>query len=355
MSAVVARTEGRTAVREVSGVHLVGSVPLRDAETVFRRVAGALGDRLRRMPDGETGERSVWIAWQYPVFRRSELFEPGDGDGFAPLRLRPGAPVADLEFGELGYARAAIDSWATFSRLKAEGVIPAGCRFLVSLPTPLGPVLAFVAPEDQQAVEQAYEDHMLAELHRILDAIPPGELALQWDARYEFSVLEGALSASIGGDERRGILERLVRLSHSVPDDVELGYHLCYGDEEHGHFVEPTDAHHLVDVADALAEGLRRPLDWIHMPVPRDRADDAYFAPLRDLLLPQETELYLGLIGPEIDLAGTRERIAAAQRHLPTFGVATECGWGRGDERTVEVLLDLHRAVCRPVVAAVQR
>jgi hypothetical protein len=340
-------------MRVVTGVHLVGSVPLRDAETVFRRVSGALGDRVRRMPDGETGERSEWIAWQYPVFRRSPLFEPAqdEGDGFAPLRLRPGAPVEDLEFGELGYARAALESWQTFSRLKAEGVVPEGCRFLVSLPTPLGPIAAFVAPEDQRAVEEAYENHMLAELRHVLDAIPHDELAVQWDARYEFSVLEGALTISLGGDERRAILDRLVRLSRSVPDEVELGYHLCYGDEEHGHFVEPADARHLVDVADTLATGLRRPLDWIHMPVPRGRADDAYFAPLRDLLLPQETELYLGLIHPDVDLDGTRERIAAAQHHLPTFGVATECGWGRGDEHTVDVLLDLHRAVCRPVVA----
>jgi hypothetical protein len=36
------------------GVHLVGSVPLASAEDVFRTLGGALGDRLRRLPDGET-------------------------------------------------------------------------------------------------------------------------------------------------------------------------------------------------------------------------------------------------------------------------------------------------------------
>ena len=51
------------------GAHLVGSVPLADAEEVFRRSAKVLGARLRRIPDGETGERSDWIAWQYPHFR----------------------------------------------------------------------------------------------------------------------------------------------------------------------------------------------------------------------------------------------------------------------------------------------
>jgi len=38
------------------GAHLVGSVPLPDAEAVFRAVS-ALGADLRRLPDGETGVR----------------------------------------------------------------------------------------------------------------------------------------------------------------------------------------------------------------------------------------------------------------------------------------------------------
>ena len=57
-------------------MHLVGSVPLGGAEEVFRRVAGVLGDRLRRIPDGETGPRSDWIGWQYPVFSSQPQFEP---------------------------------------------------------------------------------------------------------------------------------------------------------------------------------------------------------------------------------------------------------------------------------------
>ena len=42
-------------------VLIVGSVPLADAEAVFRAVAGALGERVRRIPDGETGARINWI------------------------------------------------------------------------------------------------------------------------------------------------------------------------------------------------------------------------------------------------------------------------------------------------------
>ena len=47
-----------------TGAYLVGSVPLADGETVFRTVSAAIGPCLRRIPDGETGERRRWIFFQ---------------------------------------------------------------------------------------------------------------------------------------------------------------------------------------------------------------------------------------------------------------------------------------------------
>src|ERR1700716_3592893 len=77
------------------GVHLVGSVPLASAGEVFRSVAGALSDHVRRIPDGETGPRSDWIVWQYPVLSSRPPFEvgPPDLDHYRPLprlKLREG-------------------------------------------------------------------------------------------------------------------------------------------------------------------------------------------------------------------------------------------------------------------------
>src|SRR5262245_5714250 len=53
------------------GVYLVGSVPMKDAETVFTEVSRALGPLVKRIPDGETGNRLDWVAWLEPVFARS--------------------------------------------------------------------------------------------------------------------------------------------------------------------------------------------------------------------------------------------------------------------------------------------
>ena len=66
-------------------------------------------------------------------------------------------------------------------------------------------------------------------------------------------------------------------------------------------------------MANALSAGLKRTITWIHLPVPRNRTEDAYFAPLRNLHLHPETELYLGVVHFTDGVEGTLRRIEAAQ------------------------------------------
>ena len=338
-----------------AGVHLVGSVPLQNAEEVFRRTSAVLGDRLRRIPDGETGPRSDWILWQYPVFSSRPQFEigpPGD-NGYRTLpklRLRAGETAETVTFGNLGYADTALSSYKTFARLKRDGEIAAHCRFQLSLPTPLAPICAFVAPEFQAKLEPIYEAAVLAEVTQILDAVPADQLAVQWDARFEFAMLEGITPAWFS-EVRAGVLERLLRLSRHIPPQVELGFHLCYGDEAHGHFVKPKDSRKLVEVANAVSASLERPLNWIHMPVPHGQHDDDYFAPMGSLVLHPETELYLGLVHLDDGAEAARQAIEAARRHVRGFGVATDCGWGRGGAAAVDGMLELHKALSEPIPA----
>jgi hypothetical protein len=81
------------------------------------------------------------------------------------------------------------------------------------------------------------------------------------------------------------------------------------------------------------------------MPVPRDRNDDAYFAPLSDLKLKPETELSLGLVHYTDGVAGTRRRLMTAERRAKGFSIATECGFGRRDPATIPELLRIHAEV----------
>lgn len=343
-------------------VHLVGSVPLRSAEEVFTVASAELGDHLRRIPDGETGDRAGWIGFQVPLLAAHpdlvrdlgtghdtmllERAERAEGSGYQrpTFRLRAGADPAAVRFDDLGYARAAIGSYAVFARLKAAGVISGRTRFQVSLPTPLAPLVVFAAPGDVAALLPGYRRAMLAELTRILTAVPVGELAVQWDVAAEIALLEGAFTAQFD-DVAEVVAQELVELGDSVPEGVELGYHFCYGDFGHEHFVEPRDLTVPVALAGAVAAGLRRRLDFVHMPVPRERDDSAYFAPLQALDVPASCELHLGLVHATDGLAGARRRLAAASRYRAVFGVAAECGFGRRDPDAVVPLLHLHREV----------
>lgn len=336
-----------------AGVHLVGSVPLASAGDVFRTASELLGARLSRVSDGETGPRSNWIQWQSSVFQTHPQLEtavPADPTAYSPgmyMRLRESVAASDLRFGELGYSRVAKESFAELERLKQSGAVAPHLRFQVSLPTPLAPVTWFVRPEDQAAVEPAYEAALVAEVAEIAAAIPRGSLAIQWDVAVEFALLERLRPAHFGAVEA-GILERLLRLGSYVPESAELGFHLCYGDAGHKHFKEPEDCAKLVRIANAISAGVSRPVDWIHMPVPRDRTDAAYFAPLADLGLQPSTRLYLGLVHLTDGAAGAERRIRAARSFVTRFGVGTECGLGRRPPETIPDLLRLHAAIAGP-------
>ena len=170
---------------------------------------------------------------------------------------------------------------------------------------------------------------------------------IQWDICTEMVVLDGQLQGRYASykSSKEDIMQRCGRLGDAVPPDVELGFHLCYGDYAHHHFKEPIDTANLVAVANAITGAAQRPINWLHLPVPRDRDDDAYFAPLRNLIRPAGTELYLGLIHFTDGAAGAQRRIAAASRVVADFGIATECGLGRRSPETLIDLLTIYRDV----------
>ncbi len=108
--------------------------------------------------------------------------------------------------------------------------------------------------------------------------------------------------------------------------------------------IQPKDLATCVKMANATVEASSRPVDWIHMPVPRDRDDDAFFAPLADLAT-GDTRIFLGLIHHTDGEEGSRRRLATASRYLEHFGLATECGFGRRAPETLTELLGVHTAL----------
>lgn len=344
-------------MEDVHQALLVGSVGLENEEQVFRAAAETLGTSLKRIPDGETGPRFAWVGWQQHVFeqtpqlelveaapvlheRLDEDYEEQSGAAQPRFKLRDGKTPEDVDFGSLGYADEALASYAVFKGLRDEGVIVPGTRFQVSMGTPVASTMAFLAPDNFAELEPVYETAQMAELQRMLDGIPHEDLAIQWDICVEVWMTEGWIPSPLS---REDLVERIVRVSEAVPGDVELGYHMCYGDLGGHHLQEPDDTQALVDLMNPVFEKLSRPLQWWHFPVPVARDDEKYFAPLRGLRLPEGTEVYAGVVHVDDGEEGARRRLAAAQTAIDVSGVATECGMGRKyPAEQVQTLLDIH-------------
>src|SRR5262249_27184147 len=96
-----------------------------------------------------------------------------------------------------------------------------------------------------------------------------------------------------------------------------------------GRALEPRDLTACVTISNAVAARLGRRIDYVHMPVPRERSDDDYFKPLAQLDRKRIGEAYLGLVHYTDGVEGARRRISAAEKYLPEFGIAAECGFGR--------------------------
>jgi hypothetical protein len=131
-------------------------------------------------------------------------------------------------------------------------------------------------------------------------------------------------------------------MGNAVPMPIELGYHLCYGSPKDEHLVQPKDTAIMVEMVQGIVEAVRRPIHFIHLPVPKPRTDAAFYEPLSKLDLPRETELLLGLVHLDDD-EGNRARLSAARAVSKVSGISTECGWGRGDAARVRRILDAHR------------
>jgi hypothetical protein len=338
-------------------VHLVGSVPMASAREVFESVSAALGDRAKRLPDGETGARGDWITWLEPAFAQNPAFvKSGEffrvhssGTGRERYTLKPGLTAQDVRFDNLFYADIAKQSYAVFKQLKNVGRIAADAKLQVDLVPAHSVIWLFLVDALHAPIDPIYNDALKREIDKIAAAIPHDELAIQFDvASAVFARLERNEASSYGrskAEMQETFATILVDLGNRVPADIDLLYHLCYGDSNHRHVVEPTDMADMVDFANRVSRQIARPIALIHMPVPRNRADDAYFAPLSRLRLRPETELCLGLVHYTDGIEGTKRRLATAKKFAGDFSIATECGFGRRDPATIPELLRIHATV----------
>ena len=338
---------------------LVGSVPLDTVEQVMRDFGAPLGHHLPALPDGEVGERRSWVnRLCYLIFNGhadlETLRRPKPVDGIEQLlprtrdeawqfRVRPG--VERVRFGNpgtrLGYARDAVSSFFVFRTLREKGVLPADLRFQISIPMVNSVVrpLYFPDPADLARVRPGFEDSLAAELAVIFEHIPHRDLAIQWDCAWEVQAVSGAVPASSSEAEIETHIAPIRRLSAAIPAGVQLGFHFCFGTFGGWPAVAPATLDRTIELVNAAVEASGRRVDWVHVPT-LDRSDDEFYAPLGRLDA-KGARVYLGAIH---NMATLKERLAAARRFLPEFGLAAYCGFGRTPPSELPRILRDHLA-----------
>lgn len=344
-----------------SDLLLVGSVPATSAEEALRAAAANFAGLVFALSDGETGPRSSWVGYE-----RERLVRPNpaiqtvretDSPTGIPrhmyetpvFRIRPGATA--VRWDSWPRVDDAIASYQVFRELRADGVIPEGLRFQVGLPFPVSALNGLRADfaADYPVAVRGYEDLAAREIARLAAAIPQRDLAIQWDIAYETLDIEGVLSWTAGGAWERfaAAVDRLPRL---IPDDVLVGYHLCYGTFPEWPMYEARDMSVLVRMANYAVERSGRVTDWLHMAGPRylRSEDERFFAPLAGLR-PGDARVYLGIVLPLDGEAGLRRRQATAAKFLSGFGVALYCGFRVQPGGTPEQAIREHGEVVRAV------
>jgi hypothetical protein len=356
---------------------LVGSVPLASAEEVLRASAAELGDLLQTFPDGEVGDRINWVFYLAVRTYRGhpdletvydgqgeEITQPPSGASIEQraksaitFRVRPG--VDAVTFDDLHYAAPAIESYRVFARLREAGEIPRGARFQVALPASGSAINSFFADAGQWSmVIGAYRAAIGREIAKMLAEIPAADLAIQYDVAAEVRDLylgdERALpwAPERSADEKWAWhLADIAPLAAAVPDDVVLGYHLCFG--TWGGWPHTPGLHDLgicVRLANEIVARAGREVDYVHMPVLPD-CDESFLAPLADLR-PAGTRVYTGIAYHD-GAEGARRRIDLLRNHLDDFGVAWYCGFGRLPADEVAPILR-HVRTCAEQLLSVQ-
>ncbi len=345
--------------RATSDLLLVGSLPAASTEAALRAAGELFGDMVFALPDGETGPRAAWVGYE-----REQLVRPHpDVETVSASESPTGIPrhayetpvfairngVVDLRWDSWPRIDDAIASYKLFCALHEEGVIRSRLRFQVGLPFPASALNGFKAnfAADYPVAERGFEDLVARELQRLTAAIPPADLAIQWDLAYEVLDLEGVLAWTADGAWERftGPVGRLTRL---IPEEVLVGYHLCYGTFPEWPMFEARDMSVLVRMANHAVAHSGRTVDWLHMAGPRylRSEDEGFFAPLSDLDA-GDARVYLGIVLPIDGIAGLRRRHATASRYLGDFGVAMYCGFGRQPGADgMETMREHRRVVC---------
>src|SRR5215831_18268735 len=278
--------------------HLVGSWPGDFGVHAMETALTKLAPHLLRMSDGETGDRSEWIR---PTLEW--------------LRANP-----DVE--RVAESKTSQDEFALFQ---------------VGIPAPFDlAVIAFGAnaARDDESLTQAFT-------RRTLDLVRQIRAEAGDDVIFQIETVIGLVSvARAPAAAQPAVAQRmaseLLKLPAAAETGTRFGAHICLGDYHHKATSEAADARPLVLLANALTQSwpAGRPFDYIHVPFAAadepPSFDEGWYAPLRELALPEGVRLVAGFIHEAVDVDRLADLLATVEGFAGReVDVAATCGLGR--------------------------
>ena len=345
-------------------VLLVGSLPFDTADESMRSAGKMLGTHLPAIGDGEVGLRKIWVGFlPQTVYSKNPALEilrspdteiqqqpderPEVWDVSFLFGIKPGEK---LRIDTLNYGPIAVESYETFKQLRDEGVIPEGVRYLVTFPgTGSACSFFFGNPEQWPEAQAAYHDAIEQDIATILEHVPAEDLTLQFDFASEFIDMASGDKLAISHWPEATLEQKIERhaaplaeLTRSIPDEVQLGMHWCYGTWGGWPMKDMADLSLCVRMTKEAIARVPRKLDYVHMPVLMD-PDAGFFSPLAELN-DEEVDVYLGIVHHADGVEGFERRMQMAREHYTRpFGIGSVCGYGRIPAEELPDILALHR------------
>jgi hypothetical protein len=335
--------------------HLVGSLPGPTAAEAMSTALQIVGPYLHSLPDGETGERRNWVISIIEGLRQHpdlELSKPGDWSDYDKtpvMRIRKGHKLygASLNFGHVDAVRR---SFPEFERARVAAGRP-DLSFQQGVPGDFDLATFTLGPVGALRSRRPFTEATLAEI-RDVKTITGADTLFQIEVPVELVLLTKAPAAA-----RPTMAKLLARsitgLAAATPAGTRFGVHLCLGDMNNRAFGTMADVGPLVLLANAILRGWPdgRSLDILHAPfAAADQpatTDPAFYAPLRDLALPDDVRFAAGFAHESQSLPDQlRIRSVIDDLLHREVAVAASCGLGRRSESAGRAVLERTAELC---------
>lgn len=339
--------------------HLVGSTPFSDTDEALDIMFDRLGPYLETVPDGETGPRQNWIQGLVDSFRQHPDLEPAragdwsDYDRTPTVHVRRGHRFVSSRL-DLGYLRHFEESWPAYQkrRAAANGALRSGLRFQIGIPGDLDlAVFSFGNPIVGLRHRSVFRNATLRDI-RAVHARAGDEVVFQLEVPFELIVLT-QLPTPLVGPVAAFFARGISRLVEGAPAGSHWGIHLCLGDMNHRAMGRLDDVRRIVSLSNAIVDRwpAGRHLDFMHVPLAAAAepppADLAFYAPLREVRLPEGTRFVGGFVHEDRTLTEQRALLGELDRLIGRpVDLGCSCGLGRRDAQAALATIDRAAALC---------